>query len=815
MGTSAGLARLEDERFTVYTTRDGLPDDYVRSLSWDREHALWIGTARAGVSRFADGRFARYGVEDGLANARVRVVYHDRDGTLWIGTEGSGLYRFQHGRFAAYTASDGLPGNRVLSIYQDPDGDLWIGTNGNGLARLRDPQFRSFAADDGLAGQQVAAVYGDAAGGLWMGTDAGLSRFDRGTFATYTAKDGLPDLMVRTISEDRAGSLWLGSGNGLWRLTGHRVTHWSSADGLSSNNVYAVLADRQGNVWIGTMTGGLNKFRDGRFTTYTTRDGLPDNDIVSLYEDRAGSLWIGTRSGGLSRLDDGRFTTWSTSDGLSSNHVLSFYEDTDGALWVGTHGGGLTRFKHGRLATVTTKDGLYDNLAFRILEDDTGDLWMSGNRGIYRASLRELNDVADGRIRSVSSFAYGVGDGMLSRECNGANPGGWKTADGRLWFPTVKGVVSVDPTRRNERPPLVAIEAVTIDRELVPAGQPVRITPGRQTLEIEYTALSWKRPQHVRFKYQLAGLEDTWVDAGTRRTASYSRLSPGRYTFTVIADNGDGVWNLEGQILAVTVVPAFYQTTWFVALVSLAVAGAIAFAWRSRVRQLQHAQAAQQAFSAQLIASQEGERKRIAAELHDSLGQSLLVIKNQAALEAEQHRGGQASRRFTEIGDLVSLTIDEVRTISWNLRPSHLDQLGLRTALIVMIEKLAAVSGIAIEHEIDACDDVLPPDDQIIVYRIIQECLNNVVKHARAATATVTIRRDGQALEIGVRDNGHGFVSRPSSSTPLGHGGFGLTGIAERVRMLGGTHTMTSSPGEGTTVHIRIALRGPTGGTSP
>ena len=159
-------------------------------------------------------------------------------------------------------------------------------------------------------------------------------------------------------------------------------------------------------------------------------------------------MWIGTRSGGVSRFTNGRFTTWSTSNGLPSNHILSFFEDRSGAMWIGTHGGGLTRLKDGKLATITTSQGLYDNLAFQILEDDQGDLWMSANKGLYRVSLNELNAVADGKASTVTSFVYGVADGMLSRECNGGSPAGWKTRDGRLWFATVKGVVAIDPKRR-------------------------------------------------------------------------------------------------------------------------------------------------------------------------------------------------------------------------------------------------------------------------------------------------------------------------------------------------------------------------------
>jgi ligand-binding sensor domain-containing protein len=124
-------------------------------------------------------------------------------------------------------------------------------------------------------------------------------------------------------------------------------------------------------------------------------------------------------------------------------------------LWVGTYGGGLNRFRDGRFRAVTTRDGLFDDFISRILEDDNGRFWLLGNRGIFWVSHKELNDFADGRVRSINSTAYGVDDGMASSEGNGGSqPAGWKAADGKLWFPTIKGLVVIDPNETGEFPPL-------------------------------------------------------------------------------------------------------------------------------------------------------------------------------------------------------------------------------------------------------------------------------------------------------------------------------------------------------------------------
>ncbi len=803
IGTTVGLARYHDGRFTVYTKADGLPHNFVRALCWDAAGQLWVGT-HTGLSRFRDGRFAAFGARDGLPDQRVWAILLDREGNVWAGFDDGGLYRYRAGNFAACKTQDGLPSNQIRALYQDPDGDLWIGTVADGMSQLRKARFDVYTTADGLPHDLTRAIREDAAGCLWVGTHGGLSQFREGKFTIWTTKDGQRADSVGALASDRAGNLWISTERGIARLRDGQVRTWNTADGLSNERIFSLLVNRADDLWIGTYGGGLNRFRNNRFEVYTTQDGLADDEVISLYEDRAGALWVGTRGGGVSRLRDNRFTNWTATEGLANNHVLSFYEDRWGGLWIGTHGGGLNRLKDGRLATITTNDGLYDNLAYQILsdtEDDSGDLWMSGNRGIYRASLKELNDFADGRSSKVNSYAYGVADGMLSRECNGGSPAGWKSRDGRLWFPTMRGVVVIDPRRRDLQLPLVAIEGATLGRVPVPSGREVVVRPGQGNLEIQYTGLSWSRPQQIRFKYQMTGLDEAWVDVGGRRTAYYSYLPPGEYTFRVIADNGEGVWNTEGQSLRIVVLPPFYRTWWFLTLAVLGFMAVLALGYRYRIRQLKRERLAQQAFSRQLIESQERERKRIAAELHDGLGQNLLVVKNRALLGLlHPDDGARAVAQLHEISTGVSQSLEEVRQIAANLHPYQLDRLGLTKAIGAMIRKVAAAAELDIAAEIDNIDGLFDATAQINLYRIVQESLTNIVKHSAADAAGVVIKRAAQSVTVAVHDNGKGFASGDQKS------GFGLTGIAERVSMLGGAHAVDSIPGQGTTLTLTIWL---------
>ena len=401
---------------------------------------------------------------------------------------------------------------------------------------------------------------------------------------------------------------------------------------------------------------------------------------------------------------------------------------------------------------------------------------------------------------------------MLNVECNGGLwPAGTKTRDGKMWFPTQDGIAVVDPeaVTVNSQPPPVAIESGLLDRTPVPVGGVLRIPPGNDSLEIQYTALSFSRPEQIRFQYKMEGLDDGWVDAGSRRTAYYSHLPPGTYAFHVIAANSDGVWNTEGQVLPIVVLAPFYQRWWFILLVVLA--GSLLILRLFRYRDLQHQRAAalQQAFSQRLIASQESERKRIAGELHDSLGQRLVVINNLALFllrgRDTSSPASEPSETVEEIRREATLAIEETRSISYNLRPFQLDRLGLRKALESLIRSVSRASGVRFYAEIADIDHLFPEDLRISFYRIVQEALQNIVKHAGASEGKVSVERSDRNVLLSISDNGVGFAPE-ARSAEVGSGGFGLTGMTERAGLLGGTLTVKSEAGRGTTITVAIPL---------
>lgn len=773
---------------------------------------LWIGAADATIYRITDDgtiRYSREGerVEKGTVtiNALGSATGADADGNIWLSNSGGGgvvVFNPQTRDFKQFTTADGLSSNQIKSFFTDREGTLWIGTNNRGLNRVTKQFIRTISDKDGMKKTNVYPVLEDSAGNVWVGADEGLSRIKDGIITNYEQFGG-----VQALYEDREGRVWIGFDHQSGYFKDDKFTEMS--DILRNVAFTSIHQDKTGVFWFGGDDGFVH-FKDGKATHYTTQDGLPSNEVKLVHEDRNGTIWLATYAG-LVQIKDDKFVTLTEADGLVSNRVRTITEDADGTFWIGTYDGGISRFRGGKFFNFTTANGLFNNGAFRILEDSRGNFWISSNRGIYRVSKKELNDFADGKIPSVTSVAYGTQDGMLNTECNGGRqPAGVKTRDGRLWFPTQQGVVVVDPEAIpfNSSPPPVVIESIEIDNKAVSLNQTaIEIEPRQSNLEIAYTGLSLIKSDQVRFKYKLAGLSDEWIDAGTRRTAYFSYLPPGNYTFTVIAANSDGVWNTEGKQVRVRVVPPFYRTWWFISLLAFSVAVLTLSVYKIRVSQLKQEKKRQEDFSRRLIDLQENERKRIAGELHDSLSQNLVIIKNRAMISLQgRDQAEQAFEQLEEIADAAAESLSEVREIAHNLRPFQIDRLGLTKAIEALIRK-ANTPELSVAAELDEIDRILKPEMEINLYRILQESLNNIIKHSAATEANVKITKNEGVIEIMIRDNGKGF---DMASTRFGESqngsGFGLVGITERARILGCVPIIESVSGQGTKICLRVAI---------
>ena len=630
-----------DGKETVYPLDIPKPGFRLNAFA-DSNGYLWIG--EYAVHRLGHGTSQRFAEADGLPRSISHSFWQEPDGSVWFATgrgssQGIGLVQYTAGTLRIWGKESGLLDAAVFNVFHDREGTTWLATN-RGLARLRKNVLQTFSVRNGLAAAEVYPLYRDRQDRVWIGTTKGLSLYANGLFSTVNLATVDPDaprqetwrgseMSVQSLWEDPKGRMWVGVDGGLFIVQDGRAVRLPGSFG---QHVYAIHGDRRGDVWVASNL-GLQRYRDDRLVaTLTAKDGLPNEFMTLIFEDSKGRLWFGGM-GGLSLWTGGTFTNYTAKEGLVGNYVRSVYEDSDGTLWIGTYGEGLSRFKNGTFTSYRVENGLFNNGVFAIREDAAGNFWISSNRGIYRVKKRELNAFADGTLRTITSVGYGVGDGMLSSECNGGRqPASITDKDGRFWFPTQDGVVVIEPgnERANNLPPPVVIESATIEREPVDLSQGLVVPPGRENVAIDYAGISLIKSDQIRYRYRLEGHDVDWVDAGTRRTAYYSYLPPGNYRFVVTAGNADDVWNTTGASLAVAFQPFFWQTWWFHLTCVAGLVAVLFGAWKMRVTQFK----ARESELAALVAQQTEELRLVNEELqYLALADGLTGVANRRRFE--------------------------------------------------------------------------------------------------------------------------------------------------------------------------------------
>ena len=781
----------------------------------------------------------------------INSVLEDNNGNIWFGGYW-GLARFNPStqKFDSFLSGamkneqnvDPLLKYGVNTILQDRSGAIWFGTNGNGLLRY-DRQAERFAHSREQSAKSS----------FWRGTSVRtLIEIDDETVLLSNAAGGLLQVN-RTTNEaatfkvsadvywqepspytmllDRTGSLWMGDGDYFFKVdvkTRKAKSYRFVADKPNTygNVVFKIIEARNGDLWAITNAKIYRydwetlSFNDGYI--YDTRlvAERPYDNYVDVYEDEQGIFWLGTTDGFV-RFDCNtkevkRYRNDPQNvNSLSHNVVRTVASDPfdSNILWLGTKGGGLNRFdkQTETFSALTEKDGLPNNVVYGILSDEEGNLWMSTNNGISRFNLQN---------RTFKNFDKK--DGLQDNEFNSC--AFFKSKSGELFFGGIKGFNAFYPSeiKDNPNPPRVVLTDFQILNQ--PVSFKAKDSPLKQTItetkeitlnydqrffSFEFAALDFTEPSKNQYAYQLEGFDKDLVKVGTRRTAFYTNVTPGTYLFRVIASNNDGVWNREGATIKIIILPPFWQSWWFITLMVLSTIGLIFLIVYPRISKLRYEKEIQEAFAGQLIEEQEKDRKRIAAELHDGLGQSLLIIKNRAFL-GEKVTGKEtdsedkiesAREQFGEISESATEALEQVREIAYYLRPSQLERLGLTSAIEEMLERAEDSTGIRFETELPDLDGIFSPEDEINFYRIVQESINNIIKHSGASLVKVSIKLDENGVEVLINDNGKGFIVDENSPKRQG---FGLRGMAERARILGGVYSVESVPNEGTTVMVRI-----------
>lgn len=809
-GADSGLWRWKPgapQRFETPRVRLG-------DLSTTADGQLLVGIRGAGIKRLAGDKLVPYPMRNAATpdewfpdrEVKSNKLLRARDGGLWIGSDSRGLIHLQEGKADTFTRADGLSGNIACSLFEDREGNIWFGSE-KGVDRFRKLPVTTLSTRQGLPNEGTKSVLATTDGSVWVATSDGLARWRQGERpAVYKERDGLPDAAVQSLYEDTDGRLWVSTSRGLVYFANDRFV---AVSGVPSKEVYSITGDVAGNLWL-SGNEGLARLHKGRFVENIPWSALGRKQQAKVIVADRGGVWLAFwQDGGVLYFKDGKVeATFTPAQGLGAGHVTGLRLDADGAVWAATEESGLSRIKDGRVTTLTVGNGLPCNTIHWATLDDNGALWMYTACGLVRVLRDDLAAwIADPSHR-IAPKLWGAADGVPLLAFSPAyfNPPVAKAPDGRLWFVSGADVQVIDPDHLpyNPLPPPVHIETLVADHQPYSAANGLRLPPLVRDMTIEFAALSLVDPKSMRFRYRLEGHDSDWQEALDRRQATYTNLPPGHYRFQVKASNNSGVWNEEGAQLEFSILPAFYQTTWFrlagaALLIGLAWAG-FQLQLRMRIRRL-HRQ-----FEATLEA-RVAERTRIARDLHDTLLQSFhgLLLQFQAAFNLLPDRPRESKQVLAGAIDQAAKAITEGRDTVQGLRASALETNNLADALRALAEDLANENGHAASAQVDVqgAPQDLHPLVRDETFRIAGEALRNAFRHADAKHIDVEIRYDARQLRVRVRDDGLGIAPEVlRAGEKEGH--FGLSGMRERAQLVGGTLTVRSVVDAGTEVEFSV-----------
>ncbi len=590
------------------TTHEGLPSDRIRDICAGDSNDAWMTTLSGDLSHVSLGRNSRVSVERIATERPSLYLLKRKDGTLCVSTT-DGLYSL-HESTVEQVLPSAVPGSDFyLAMIEDRDGNLWGGSYLSGLTRKTSESFgeliSSFTKSNGLAGNYVSSICEDSEGSLWIGTEVGLNRLSDGSFITLSQDDGFTDDVIAAMVQTPDGTIWGGSdGAGLLKIQNGVVTkRFGEKEGIRNPFITAATVSNVGSLLFSTGDGPVYELKDGKkvsriFNTSHSIAALLQTSDYSIWcatsagveryaypgfvrlpspfdgrESNAnclavsttGALWAGTRNG-LLVFDGSSVRAFHKSDGLPSDYITCLSEDSAGVLWIGTPEG-IARYVHGRLERFDSRQGLMDRYVTSIVEDDRGFLWFGTLSGVYRIGRTDFDSVARGTWLSVRALAFMETDGMKSSECaEGDKVSLRDRTTGRIWFSTTRGLAIVNPANLRFHPVLGAllVQGVTLPSGKEYARSPYDFPAGENNFTIHYTLPAFLLQNHLHFQYRLEEFDQNWVDAGNRRSAYYTNVPPGSYTFTVRAfsDLPGSVPTVKASI-DISIAPQFYQRRLF------------------------------------------------------------------------------------------------------------------------------------------------------------------------------------------------------------------------------------------------------------
>jgi signal transduction histidine kinase/ligand-binding sensor domain-containing protein len=835
--TRFGLQVWRAGQLETVLTRDALPRPFVSAMTQTPDGDIWLATHNAGLLRVQRGRALQ--IDDDLLNQVNCLVPDGRNG-LWIGTD-NGILRWDGSRVTRAATTPDVRGVRALAMLKDRDAALWIGTP-DSLVRI-DPR-GAVSFDQRGSSSPVTSLFEDREGNLWVGDTSGLERWRDGAFASYATVDPVMAGGLGPVFSDAADRVWFAplSGGLYWWKSGRvgtvaalrddviysiagsgeaivvgrqrggltRVRPLGDAarafttetftehDGVAQDQVFAVHGARDGAVWAGTISRGASRLKDGAFTTYTTKDGLASNTIAAILDTANGDVWFATPDGASVKSKDG-WRRFSTAEGLPSNDVNTLFEDSTRTLWIGT-AAGLAAMREGRVQPIGGVAALERASVLGLEEDRSGGLWIVTSDHVLRMDREKLlrGTLGAGDVREFSAQ-----DGLPDTEAIKRHRIVSADSRGRVWLSTDEGLVMADSQRvaAGIPPALVQVEDMSADGSPVEQAGTMRVPPRPGRITFGFAALSLSVPDRVRVRYRLDGYDHDWSDPVSDRQAAFTNLGPGTYRFRVIASNSEGVWSNAEAALPFTIAPAWWQMKTFWVAVGLAVACGAWVGYRMRLRQL--ARQLDVRFEERLA-----ERSRIARDLHDTLLQSFqgAVLRFRAATYMLPDRPADARTTLEDAIDQARQAIAEGRDAVQGLRSTAAATNDIAAAIATLATTMSPDDGgetsPAFHVNVEGTPRDLSPIVQDEVYRIAGEALRNAFRHARASRIEVEIRYDQRGFRVRVRDDGHGIDTRTPDRNYEGH--YGMAGMHERAKLIGGTLSIWSEIGSGTEAELTI-----------
>ena len=823
-----------DSRGTLYAVTDGLNFGYSDNpiftntiVTLQKGGKKFSETKRA-ISRvaafveFSDGNVWYADMAQSLRSMNPHIhpneipiqggttMVTDNEGGLWVGFLAGGIHRMAHVmpnyQAEKFDPVEQISGSMVRTALKDREGNIWFGTAG-GLDRFRKKKINSFAEKHGLIPDQQNAITSTNDGSLWFFVFSGdtIQRFDGTEMRTMTLPPYSSKDSSRILSFYSDGNnMWLGGSFGVAKFENDTFINLvPSPKRMMEDHVEALAKDSSGDIWIEmsnlSKVGQILRFHNNEWMDMNAKAKFPEFRCRIMYPDRFGRVWFGFDNTEVAVWDKERLHLYSAKDGLAGGRIFMITGDRTGKVWIGQENG-LSRFDGKRFVSFNMSNGFPSNSIASILEDRAGSFWLAGALSILRVTREELDKAASSRSYVMNVDSYDAEDGLPGPPRHrGPYPLGTRSIDGRLWFVTAKGIAVIDPANlpQNLVQPPVAIESVKTEHQTFSASANLAFPNKNRDLEFDFTALSFTAPQRVRFKYKLEGYDHEWRGPVNSRSASYTNLPHGAYTFRVIASNNDGVWNERGATLAFSIAPAFYQTRLFL-LFCVAAAGFLAWlAYRWRVHQMTSRLDMQ--FRERLA-----ERTRIAQDLHDTLLQGVMSTSMQLHVAIDQlPDNSEVKSRLERIVQLMTHVIEEGRNTVRGLRSQDnekmmdlehfLSSIPRELSLEAPIDYRVIIEG----RQKDMC---LPIRDEI--HKIAREAVVNAFRHSGAKNVEVEVQYAPDHLRIILRDDGIGIDGHLLQSGKTDH--FGLSGMRERAEKIHARLRVSSRPGAGTEVELVV-----------